>query len=179
MSVKCQFEGCEKSFKCEAKLKDHINSHLGITPFACSICLKKFTCKRYLDAHLKSHNDNFICEKCNVSFTRQHNLKRHGKYCSITFKCPNCDKIYQKKGCYENHLSKCGKQKRTEKRYSISKKPKECICEICKAVFSAKRNMIAHVKSIHEKIRYNCKFCDKKFAHNCSLKRHIRKTHKV
>lgn len=178
MVIQCQFEGCGKSFKCNAKLKDHLNSHIGSKPFQCITCFKSFACKRYLDAHIKSHKDVFKCEKCNLTFTRQHNLKRHLKICSLVYKCPNCGKEYKKNGCYLSHINKCKKQENRNNKIKIVRSSnKLAVCEICKAEFNGKRNMIAHIKSVHEKIKYHCNICNKIFSHNCSLRRHMNKTH--
>lgn len=109
MLIECTFDGCNKTFTCQANLKDHINTHLGLKPFTCEICQKSYSCRRYLEAHALP----LKCDGCGLSFTRKYNLKRHQlKRCTVCYKCAECSKEYTKKGCYDQHVLKCKKKQR-------------------------------------------------------------------
>lgn len=176
MQLKCSFEGCEKSFSCQAKLQDHINVHLGIKPFGCEICQKSFYSKKYLRAHEEIHQGREVkCNECNTTFTRRHNFLRHLKYCSIRYECPDCLKTYRKKGSFETHLRN---KHRAVDRAGNAKRSREIAqCELCKAEFKGKSNLRAHCRAVHEKIRFSCKSCGKEFSYNSSLKRHLERHH--
>lgn len=181
MTVKCAFEDCEKSFSCLAKLKDHMNMHLGLKPYKCEICEKAFSAKKYLQAHTESHGKPVKCEKCGLEFTRKYKLKKHIElYCKKEYTCIYCGKVYKKKGCYQAHIEECVRRPKKMKETNIlRKKPESRIvpCQICKAEFRGRRNMLMHVKAKHEKVRYACQKCEKVFVYNCSLRKHITKQH--
>lgn len=175
MVVKCTFEDCDKTFSCKSELNDHINTHLGLKPYKCDICGKSYAFKRYLKAHSESHKVLLECENCKKKFTRKHKYNVHlRKHCSKNYECKFCKKTYVKKGYYENHIENCPKKIKREKKPKTNKIVK---CDICKAEYSAKRNLDAHMKSKHENIRFKCDECDKIFVFNNSLVRHKKKIH--
>lgn len=175
MQLRCSFEGCEKSFPCQAKLQDHINVHLGIRPFGCEICQKSFYSKKYLRAHEEIHQGRETkCDRCSTTFTRRHNLLRHLKYCSVRYECPDCMKVYKKKGSFETHL----RSKHSTDGVRSSKRSRSVVqCELCKAEFRGKRNLQAHHQAVHERVRFVCKTCGKEFSYNSSLAKHIERFH--
>lgn len=180
--IRCTFEDCSKTFACQSNLNDHINVHMGIKPFTCEICQKSFACKRYLRSHTQSHGSPVRCEQCGKLFTRKYKLKVHlEKYCLKTYKCSSCLRIYQKRGCYEKHKKTCGRQLDREQvwfKAPRERKPTKIFtCEICRAEYSGKRNLVAHVRARHENVRFKCKFCEKVFVYNCSRVKHMKRVH--
>lgn len=176
MRLKCSFEGCEKSFPCQAKLQDHMNVHLGIRPFVCEICQKSFYSKKYLRAHEEIHQcKETRCDKCSATFTRRHNFVRHLRYCSIRYECPSCSKVYKKKGSFETHL----RNKHGTPRAPRQRARRIVQCDLCKAEFRGKGSLQAHRKAVHEKAKFLCQSCGKEFSYCSSLSRHLEKHHKT
>ncbi|KAJ8072181.1 hypothetical protein PM082_015739 [Marasmius tenuissimus] len=50
----CSVAGCNQRFTAKHNLKNHVNAHSGIRPFACSFCAKEFTTKHVLNRHEKT-----------------------------------------------------------------------------------------------------------------------------
>ena len=57
--------------------KDHEKEYKSYT---CETCGKKYTMRKTLNRHMKTHTMTFSCQ-CGKSFTRQHTLNRHRKVC--------------------------------------------------------------------------------------------------
>ncbi|KAB7507679.1 Zinc finger protein [Armadillidium nasatum] len=61
-------------------LKHHIRfKHTKEKPFSCSICLKKFSKKTNLNAHMRIHTGEkpYQCDKCNMRFSQKIILEKH------------------------------------------------------------------------------------------------------
>ena len=55
---------CGESFTHNAEFERHVFSHVGYRPYACSICEKAYSKKRYLLEHVRaSHPDVYILEQ--------------------------------------------------------------------------------------------------------------------
>ena len=75
-----QCDKCQKQFGLKRNFMHHINSHLGIKPYACSICDKRFVQTSHLNTHMKILHTGlkpYICHKCGKSFAVSSNLKKH------------------------------------------------------------------------------------------------------
>lgn len=174
MQFHCTFENCNKSFPCQSKLQDHLNVHLGIKPFECKICEKSFYSKKYLRAHQEIHENSVLeCPNCLVKFNRKSNLKRHMKTCQTVHRCQVCSKVYKKKGALETHVQ----EKHTKKVRESKIERKLVSCPFCQAEYKGASNCQAHIRAVHEKVRYSCDKCDRSFAYNSTLQRHIRRSH--
>lgn len=84
---KCTFDGCEKTFKHNHHLKNHMRVHEKISPFSCDECKATFRQKYALTLHKRKHSSNFIeCELCKSQFLRPSQLLKHKTTCDGTFK---------------------------------------------------------------------------------------------
>lgn len=62
-----------------SKLQVHLNGHLGLKPYQCLECSKKFTCKYQLKLHGRCHTDElrYKCKKCEKAFKHLGSLRSH------------------------------------------------------------------------------------------------------
>lgn len=86
---KCTFVECDKAFRHQHHLKNHLRVHEKNSPFKCNECNKCFKQKHSLTLHLRKHDKDFIeCTDCKSQFIRPAQLKKHieNKLCDGTFK---------------------------------------------------------------------------------------------
>ena len=115
---------CEKAFKEEQGLKDHIRIvHEGKRDFRCDLCEKHFGRKETMKTHLAlvhgkvEMNDaenpttravvekKYSCEFCEKSYTQPHNLKSHMESCHRLIE-ENDSKLPQNDTCLTNWLTR-------------------------------------------------------------------------
>jgi uncharacterized Zn-finger protein len=82
-TLKYTCEICDKSFKTQNILRQHLRIHTGDKPFQCSICSKCFSQMASLKYHLATHSDDrpFKCDYCTKSFKLKPPYKKHIKEC--------------------------------------------------------------------------------------------------
>ncbi|KAG8223548.1 hypothetical protein J437_LFUL004422 [Ladona fulva] len=172
---KCEYAGCQASFKKPSRLKQHICSHTGERPFKCDKpnCSKAYTHSCHLRRHIaKSHTPQlykvtFKCEECEANFDTASNLRRHLR----SHKTHTCN-IY---GCKEKF------SKWTELlKHVKAVHPLEYICDVCGLKFKVKGNLRQHVRT-HMKDRpsYLCPYpeCSRSYSRTTYLKNHIKWKH--
>lgn len=103
---------CGTSFRQLYHLTEHINSHTGVTPYACKVCNKRFSRHTILKAHQRVHTGEkpHICEidGCDRAYAYEIDLKRHkfsahGIY-SKKHICSFCEKVFPEKKLLRKHL---------------------------------------------------------------------------
>ncbi len=167
MVYKCYYAGCNAEYARKTNLMDHLNKHIGVKKYLCDLCGATFFMRRSLYSHYETHKGkNFQCEKCGNKFIRKNNLLRHALICQRVFQCGKCNKNFIKKGNLDNHMLR----KHSERIVNY-------ICSICGAGFKNNSSLYAHKKIKHENRRYPCKYCNKTYSYNYSLKEHIEKKH--
>ncbi|XP_069771681.1 uncharacterized protein [Narcine bancroftii] len=74
---------CGKAFTHKSQRDRHINMHLNLRPFACTICSKKFKMKHHLVEHMKIHTGlkPFECHICGKKFMWRDSFLRHKVAC--------------------------------------------------------------------------------------------------
>ncbi|XP_048375786.1 zinc finger and BTB domain-containing protein 22-like [Stegostoma tigrinum] len=74
---------CGKSFTHKSQRDRHINMHLNLRPFGCTICNKKFKMKHHLVEHMKIHTGlkPFECHVCSKKFMWRDSFLRHKAAC--------------------------------------------------------------------------------------------------
>lgn len=110
---KCTIDNCQKQFCRKGKYQDHIESHLGLKEYVCTLCKKKYDNKMNLLKHrkrcysAKKGEKKFSCS-CGKKFLIKSDLKQHEEKHSNTFqKCHNCDKIFKFKTGLFRHIKTC------------------------------------------------------------------------
>ncbi|XP_072886648.1 zinc finger and BTB domain-containing protein 43-like [Hemitrygon akajei] len=74
---------CGKAFTHRSQRDRHINMHLNLRPFGCTICGKKFKMKHHLVEHMKIHTGlkPFECHVCGKKFMWRDSFLRHRAAC--------------------------------------------------------------------------------------------------
>ena len=85
--------------------------------------------------------------------------------------CEFCGKDYPKSDYW--HVSNC------KRVYERKFKGNEFQCQKCRRSFRVKEVLKAHVKSIHDKIRFPCEMCPKTLTTKHSLQQHTQSVHKT
>ena len=137
---KCPFEGCDKKYSVESRLKIHIQTHSSEKPFVCDICQKAFHLKADLKSHIKTHSKDrlFQCNLCGKTYKTEAHLKEHT---NITHKgvknyhCQMCGKSFGKSSTLNAHIRSHNGEKKVK-----------CLLESCNKFFTEKGNMMAHYK---------------------------------
>ncbi|KAH3702786.1 hypothetical protein DPMN_077813 [Dreissena polymorpha] len=70
---------CREEFSTISRLNDHMNFHLGATPFSCTICDRKLSKRSSLTQHYRYHRDhgNFKCGYCSKKFNSKYTCTVH------------------------------------------------------------------------------------------------------
>ncbi|XP_055842587.1 zinc finger protein 91-like [Episyrphus balteatus] len=189
-----QCEICEKSFKRNSHLKQHLLCHTKVKPYECTICHKKFGRTDNLRVHMSSHGKKqFECDSCERSFGQAYLLKRHKEQTHSEEKpylCSECGQRFVRNGDLAVHMRrhtgekpyKCqycnkGFTRSTEvyvhERYHTGEK--KHVCNICGKAFQRPYNLVVHVRTHTGERPYQCPHCPKNFAQCSDLKAHIRR----
>lgn len=77
----CVCEVCSKECKTSESLRRHVRSvHLKIAPYQCQVCDKSFVCNAHLRQHINIHEGiRFKCDHCDMTFSTKGNLRKHCK----------------------------------------------------------------------------------------------------
>eukprot|EP00090_Calanus_glacialis_P008485 TRINITY_DN16842_c0_g1_i1.p1 TRINITY_DN16842_c0_g1~~TRINITY_DN16842_c0_g1_i1.p1 ORF type:complete len:188 (+),score=20.47 TRINITY_DN16842_c0_g1_i1:362-925(+) len=158
-------------------------------------CDKVVTSKQGLIQHIqkahssnnnnRDHNENqfsvneelsnqFTCSVCDYSSPLKHNIKQHVKAAhgdqsksNDLFPCPSCDKMFLGVPNLHRHAK--------EEHDMVLKLDHSC--KYCGKEFNKKSNLQTHIKSIHERIRYQCEFCAKELSTLGNKTLHVKKFH--
>ena len=172
-------------------------------PFVCTIdnCEKSFTCKSYLNKHLKRpHNGEsdankrekkkYICKECKKEFKNKFLLKTHfSEHTGIKpFKCEECDAAFALRSRLIRHKKRhrgypCDKSdcqfvadtwSQLRKHIAVSHK-RVYSCNLCSKVLLSKYSLDNHLKA-H---KFNCLYedCYKSFIRKCHLNDHVLNEH--
>ncbi|KAJ6422139.1 hypothetical protein OIU84_027141 [Salix udensis] len=142
----CQELGCGKAFRYPSKLQKHVDSHVNLDSVEAMClepgCMKHFSNKKCLKAHIQSCHQYINCDICGTKQLRK-NIKRHLR----THEPVSCSTERIKchfKGCQHTFSTKTNLNQHV-KAVHLEQRPYECGFPGCGRRFSYK-----HVRDNHE-----------------------------
>ncbi|XP_075980353.1 uncharacterized protein LOC142979369 [Anticarsia gemmatalis] len=185
---------CGKVCDSENSLKHHLIWHNSKTflygaRHECNICKVKFTNKRRLELHTRTHyedeNGPYKCNICGKGYTDEGYFKRHVKghnfdhqshkkrienFRKDKVKCPICSRYYKDLVKLIRHLRRTHPESKMIKTDPDAPPQPYFSCKLCAKVFLDERRLQAHEEAHLRKPEFfKCKFCGKK---TISLKNH-------
>ncbi|XP_054644026.1 oocyte zinc finger protein XlCOF22-like [Dunckerocampus dactyliophorus] len=166
-------ESLSSDTDCEGDMMTHTdNKHsecskkkTGKRRFNCSVCAKRFSFKRCLTRHMRTHTGEklFSCSDCGKSFTRNSDLKKHMRIHTgeKPFTCSDCGKSFNQRATMVLHM----RTHTGEKPFSCSK---------CNKSFTQKIQMLSHMKTHTGEKPFTCSKCFKSFTRKVHMASHMR-----
>ena len=185
--VKCKI--CGTDFSENGSLKRHIRTvheEKKSESQRCPKCSKMFSSQQIMKKHIESVHEGkkpYKCSQCNAAFYQSSGLDRHkasANACTLyenkkldsvrNIQCPHCD--------YQNSTNQ-KLNRHIDNNHSDQYSKKEYICEKCEKSFIFKSSLFDHEKYLCKHLGHDrvCSFCNKKFANEGRLKRHIESVH--
>ena len=137
--------------------------------FRCGTCRKRFSSKKKLQIHSKTHSSGgekpYKCNYCSRVFRDNYKLKRHllihtGEN---PFLCYICQKGFNRRDRMQHHMM----THTGEKTFA---------CDICDKGFARKDKLQRHILTHSDRL-YTCDVCKKGFGSRYKLKEHVKKSH--
>ncbi|KAH8367762.1 hypothetical protein KR084_002439 [Drosophila pseudotakahashii] len=129
---------CEREFKAEALLDEHMRMHTQELVYQCAICREAFRASSELVQHMKNHMGEkpFTCSLCDRSFTQSGSLNIHMRIHTgeKPFQCKLCDKCFTQASSLSVHM----KIHAGEKPYP---------CPICGKSYSQQAYLNKHIQA--------------------------------
>ncbi|XP_066157091.1 zinc finger protein 709-like isoform X2 [Euwallacea fornicatus] len=139
------------------------------------------------------------CVLCKKSIIGIRKYKYHiAIHSPDAFVCNHCEEYFETKDIYDNHNAEidhvkgsckiCNKKIMPSKRSGIFKKMRYHLevnhrasdarsCPLCGKIFKYITNLDRHIRSVHEKQKFMCQYCDKPLQRKYDLRIHIERNH--
>ncbi|XP_053403134.1 zinc finger protein 761-like [Mercenaria mercenaria] len=136
---------------------------VGKTGFTCDQCGKVFSLRKNLNRHVKSIHDKvmFPCHNCGKSFKRNTERLEHESKCRGTAPFNQYSEVMPTDAELSENEIGSGNVGKTG-----------FTCDQCGKVFSLRKNLNSHVKSMHDKVMFPCHKCGKSFTRNDGRVKH-------
>ncbi|XP_044740564.1 gastrula zinc finger protein XlCGF8.2DB-like [Chrysoperla carnea] len=146
-----------------------------IKPFTCTVCNKQFMRRANLQMHVSNQHSTvrpFQCKVCEKQFSTKRELRVHNLLHTEQFRCTWCGHVFVARGKLERHI-----------RTHTGERP--YVCVKCDKAFSDKRNLDAHILTLHDntdstnlslsmkKKPFECTKCHKTFRSKSHLNEHL------
>ncbi|XP_017059287.1 zinc finger protein 250 [Drosophila ficusphila] len=129
---------CEREFKAEALLDEHMRMHTQELVYQCAICREAFRASSELVQHMKNHMGEkpFTCSLCDRSFTQSGSLNIHMRIHTgeKPFQCKLCDKCFTQASSLSVHMK-------------IHAGEKPFPCPICGKSYSQQAYLNKHIQA--------------------------------
>ena len=139
-------------------------SDLGVV-YTCNVCEKSFPLAQQLEIHRKNHDRerNHPCDSCDKSFFTKYDLAKHilTHTKQKDYTCIVCKKSFSRSTLLYRH----------EKIHTDPKIPRHH-CEDCDRIYLNIVDYEKHIQIHTKNRRFECNYCDKKFAFKQGLERH-------
>jgi len=161
---KCNY--CDKTFKCIAMKKNHVNFVHKKSSLTCHICGDKRKTENSLEIHIMKHRNaekTIKCEVCDKYFYTDYERKQHSKsHNKDKYLCSQCDYTCAGRDGLKRHLK------------TVHSDERNFTCGTCGLAFKTLEVLKGH-EVTHTGIRnYECDICGKKFKKSTYLNTHKR-----
>uniref|UniRef100_A0A1I8PGM5 C2H2-type domain-containing protein n=1 Tax=Stomoxys calcitrans TaxID=35570 RepID=A0A1I8PGM5_STOCA len=180
------FECCQRKFKSQSKVVEHLLLHNDPEAFKCRACCKSFATNSSLYrhmamAHADSLDQKYACEYCDKAFITLKNLnvhrtKKHMTVKKIKVLKPDADGLFRCADC--NYCSPSQSNYSTHRWY-IHNPSNSFKCAMCQKSFKRATLLQAHMERHangsaveSEYAPYRCDICLRRFKYEQSLKVH-------
>ncbi|CAG7721892.1 unnamed protein product, partial [Allacma fusca] len=135
---------CNKTFKAEKFLQDHIRLHTGEFRFLCDKCSYGSMQRSHLVKHMETHSTewNYECDVCLKKFNTKDNLRSHRRSVHDPSKpcpCPICFRRFINEDQLQRHSDQ----------FHGTKKKEPIPCTLCKKTFVYESSLNKHMNSAH------------------------------
>lgn len=180
---KCEYEGCDKTYKNKSGLRHHLANihHINCKFYYCQKCSFKTTRGYSLKLHINNRHSytkkikKYYCFFCKKHFLSKderdkHETSEHSDEDIIWYKCDQegCDKIYKNKISLKKHIL----VKHTDSKIWYN-------CDKCDSKFPLKESLKQHILFVHTDKYIQCDLCDKKVKTQGGLKSHKKHIHNI
>ncbi|GFR73903.1 transcription factor E4F1-like [Elysia marginata] len=162
-SVQCMV--CNKFFRGNSYLRQHMRTHTGDRPHQCLQCGRSFTSRDILKKHMYVHQErkDYKCGECGKLFKRfghvQQHLRSHSQ--ERNFRCSVCDKLFKTQHSLKVHM-------RTHSGINPYK------CHICNNQFRERGSLQRHMRLHTGEKPFKCRLCGRAFSEQGTLSRHLK-----
>ena len=195
MEFETEADSTDKSQPFEIMAED-ITEHDDMPrPYLCTVCDRRFTKKKYLNAHRRIHTEDnvYSCSECGKRCSSQNALRIHKYIHTGKYKCTECDKGFRSSTDLARHNSRIHSGEKpykchmcdnafsesgdlnTHMRVHTGDKPYKC--HMCDKAFSQSGDLNTHMRVHTGEKPYKCHMCDKTFSRSSHLHSHIRHVH--
>ncbi|XP_063229387.1 zinc finger protein 480-like isoform X4 [Bacillus rossius redtenbacheri] len=150
---------CDKHFKKAYSLKrHHLNVHLGLKSYRCSMCCSSFTTKLASMKHMLSeHEDSYLSDVAKLRLSAEE------------YHCSQCGKIFYCRGTMVNHIR-------------VHSEDRPFACHLCNKYYTTRSNLNVHLAShgVHTRLsdvslyQVECDSCKKQFYCKSHLRDHLK-----
>uniref|UniRef100_A0A2L2YFX7 Histone H4 transcription factor n=1 Tax=Parasteatoda tepidariorum TaxID=114398 RepID=A0A2L2YFX7_PARTP len=201
----CSWEGCNRTFNDQYKVKEHLRSHTQEKLIACPTCGGMFASRTKFFDHIQRQmpideaEDSYVCEYCCRKLSSERLLRDHMRHHVNHYKCPYCDMTCPTPSGLRVHMSyrhsevkphscpycdyRCKSENDLRKHLeSHSMVPTyTCPVENCSYATRSQTCFSVHCRKKHSKkgpLKYACHLCEKIFTRGNYLTKHLLGVHK-